>query len=112
LVVRFIRSTYLAIRQRMAGHSQSVLDPVGFADHREPDWPGVDGVSVPRLLGELDAVVVEVGVDLVGHGLKQVLYELSGRLSASRCSELSDCELGGPVGSDEQEEFPLGRLNF
>ena len=32
-----------------------MLDTVGFADHVEAHGPGIDGVAIPRLLGELDA---------------------------------------------------------
>ncbi len=61
-----------------------VHDPVGFADDVEAPSSGIDGVAVPGLLGELDAVVDQDGVDLVRHSLKHVLRELPGRLSVSR----------------------------
>ena len=51
-------------------------------------------------------------MDLVGHGLEQVLQELPGRLSVSCCNELSDGELGSPVDSDEQVELALGSLHL
>ncbi|EDQ03424.1 hypothetical protein OIHEL45_16946 [Sulfitobacter indolifex HEL-45] len=35
-----------------------------------------DCFAVPRLLGELDDVIRENGVDLIGHGFEQVLQEL------------------------------------
>ena len=46
----------LAVGPRVVGLGQAVLDPVGFADHVEAHRPGVDGVPVAGLLGELDAV--------------------------------------------------------
>lgn len=45
---------------------EAVLDTVGLADHVEAHGPGRDGVAIPRLLGELNAVVGENGVDLIG----------------------------------------------
>jgi hypothetical protein len=41
------------------------------ADYVEAHRPGVDGVPVPRLLGELDPVVGENRVDLEGYGLRE-----------------------------------------
>ncbi len=73
----------LTIGPRVVGLGQAVLYPAGFADHVETHWPGIDGVAVPGLLCELNAVICENGVDLVGHGLKQMLQELPGRLSVS-----------------------------
>lgn len=83
----------LAVGPRMVGLCQAMLDPVGLADHAEAHRPGVDGVSVPWLLGELDAVVGENGMDLVRHGLEQVLQELPGGLSVSCCDELPRANL-------------------
>jgi len=78
----------------------------------EAHWAGVDCVPVPQVLCDVDAVVGQDGVDLVGHGLEHVLEELPGRLSVSRGNELSDGELGRPVDTDEEKELALGRLNF
>jgi hypothetical protein len=41
-----------------------------------------------------------------------MLQELPGGLSVSRCNELGDGELGGPVNADEQVELALGGLHF
>jgi hypothetical protein len=89
-----------------------VLDAVGLADHVEAHWPGVDGVAVPGLLCELNAVIGENGVDLIGHGLEQVLKELPGSLSVSCGNELSDGELGRPVDSHKEKELSLGGLHL
>jgi len=97
---------------RMVGFGQAMLDPVRFADHVEAHWPGVDGVPVARLLGELDAVVGQDRVDLVGHGLEHVLEELLGRLPVSRCNELGDRELGCPVDAHEEVELSLDGLHL
>jgi hypothetical protein len=102
----------LAFRSWMVRFDQPVLDPVGFADHVEAHWPGLDGVPLARLLGELDAIDGQDGVDPVRHGLKHVLQELPGRLPVSRCNELHDGELGGSVYSDEQVWLAFGGLHL
>ena len=102
----------LAIRPRMVRLGQTVLDPVRLADHVEAHRPRVDGVPVPRLLGELDDIVSQNRVDLVGHGFEHVLKEFPGRLSVGCRNELSDGELGSAVDTDEGKELALGRLHF
>ena len=47
----------LTIGQRVVGLGQSVLDPVRLADHVEAHGPGVGGIPIAGLLGELDTVV-------------------------------------------------------
>jgi hypothetical protein len=66
LVDRAVHPFDLAIGPWMVGFGQPVLDPVGLADHVEARLPGIDGIPVPRLLCELDAVIGENGMDLVG----------------------------------------------
>jgi hypothetical protein len=96
----------------MVGFGQAMLDPVRLADHIEAHWPRVDGVPVPGLFGELDAIIGKNRVDLVGHGFEHVLQELPGRLPVSSCNELSDSELGSSVDTDEKVELSLGGLNL
>ena len=96
----------------VVGLGQAVLDPVGFSNHVETHWPKIYGVAVPRLLGELDSIVLENGVDLIGHSLEHVLKELPGRLSVSRCNELSDGELGGSVNPHKEIELSFSRLHL
>lgn len=109
---RAIHPLDLAVGPRVVGLGQSVLDAVGLADHVEAHRPGIDGVAVPRLLGELDAIVGQYGVDLIGHGFEHVLQELPGRLSVGCCNELGDGEFGSPVNADEQIELPFAGLHF
>ena len=109
---RAVHSLDLAIGPRMVGFGQSVLDAVRRADHVEAHRPGIDGVAVPGLLGELDAVVGQDRVDLVGHGFEHVLKELLSCLSVSSCNELSDSELGCSVDTDEEKELSLSRLHL
>ena len=49
---------------------------------------------------------------MVGHRLEHVLKELPGRLSVSRCNELSDGELSGSVNPHKEIEFSLSRLHL
>ena len=102
----------LAVRPRVVGFGQAMLDPVGLADHVDAHWPGVDGVPVAGLLCELNPVIRQNRVDLVGHSLEHVLQKLLGRLSVSRCNELSDSEPGCPVDADKQMELPFAGLHF
>ena len=51
-------------------------------------------------------------MDLIGHGLEQVLQELARCLSVSGGHELSDGELGRPVDADEQVKLALGGLHL
>lgn len=109
---RPVHPFYLAGARRMVGFGQPVLDPVRLADHVEAHRPRGDGVPVPGLFGELDAVVGQDCMDLVGHGFEHVLQELPGRLSVGRCNDLGNRELGCPVNADEQGELSLIRLHF
>jgi hypothetical protein len=76
-----VHSLGLAICPRLVGLGEPMLDPVRFADQGEAHWPGIDGVPVSGLLCEFNTVIGENGMDLIGHGLEQVLQELPGRLS-------------------------------
>jgi len=109
---RAVHPLNLTIGPRVVGLGQSVLDPIRLADHVETHRPGVDGVPIAGLLGELDTVVSENRVDPIGHGLEHVLEELPGCLSVSFCTEFNNGELGRPVDADEHVELAFGRLHF
>ena len=109
---RSVHPLDLTAGPRMVGLGQAVLDPVGFADHVETHWPGIDGVAVPGFLGELDAVIGENGVDPIGHGFQQMLEELPGRLCVSRCNELSDDKFGRSVNAYKEIELTFSRLHL
>lgn len=102
----------LAVGPWMVGLGQPVLNAVGLADHVEAHWPGVVGVSVPGLLCELDSVVGQDGVDLMGHRFEHVKQELPSRLSVRCVNELGNSELGRPVDADEEVKLALGGLNL
>ena len=59
LLDRAVHPLDLAIGPWMVGLGQPVLDPVCIADHVEAHRTGVDGIPVPRLLCELNAVIGE-----------------------------------------------------
>ena len=101
----------LAVGPWVVGLGQPVLDAVLLADHVEARRPRVDGVPVPGLLCELD-VVSENGVDLIGHGFENVLQELPGHLSVSRCTKLSDGKLGRSVNAHKKIELAFSRLHL
>ena len=102
----------LAIRPRVVWLREAVLDTVGLADHVEAHGPGIDGVAIPRLLGELNAVVGENGVDLIRNGLEHVLQELPGRLPVRLVDELGHGKLACAVDANEQKQFALSSLHF
>lgn len=73
----------LSVGPRVVRFGEPVFDVVGLADHVEAHLTGPGGVPVAGLLGELDAVVGEDGVNAVRHGFQQVLEEFHAvRLSA------------------------------
>jgi len=81
-----------------------VLDVITFADHVEAHLARPGGVTVARLLGELDAVVGRDRVNAVGHSFQQKVEELPSRPPVSLIDELGDRKLAGAVDADEQVE--------
>ncbi len=69
--------------------------------------PGCRSGSVLRQVGELDAVVGQDGVDLIGHGFDQGLEEAGRCPGVGFLDELREGELGCPVDGHEEVEFPL-----
>jgi hypothetical protein len=53
------------------------------------------------LLGELNAVVRENGMDLIGHDFEHVLQELPSSAPVSFFDELGHSELAGAVNADK-----------
>lgn len=90
---------------------EPVLDVVGLADHVEAHLAGPGGVSVTKLLGELNAIVRQNGVDAVGYGFQQVLEELPSCSPVSLVDQLGDRELAGAVDANEQVQFAFGGLH-
>lgn len=84
-----------------------MLDIVGLTDQIEALFVECHAVPVPRLLCELDSIVGENGVDLVGYCLKQVLQELPSCFSIGFLYELGHHELAGSVNGDKEIELSL-----
>ena len=70
------------------------------------------GPGIALGIGEVDAVIGQHRMDLVGHGLNQGAQEV-GR-GARRCLgvQLSEGELAGAVDSDEEVELAFGGLHL
>ena len=91
---------------------EAMLDIVRLADHVEAHLAREGGVPIARLVGELDAVVGQDGVDAIGHGFQQMFEKLPGRSPVCLLDELSDRELAGAVDADEQVELAFGSLHL
>jgi hypothetical protein len=109
---RAVHSLDLAVGPRMVRLGEPVLDAIRLTDHVEAHRPGDDRVPVPRLFCELDAIIGQDRVDLVGDGLEHVLQELPGGAPISLFDELGDRELAGAVNADEEIELALGGLHL
>lgn len=81
---------------------QTVLNPVGFADHVEAHLPRICCIPVAGLLGELDAVVSNDRVDAIEDGLEHMFEELTRGPAISLVHELRDCKLAGPVNANKE----------
>jgi hypothetical protein len=57
----------------MVWFREPVLYAVRLADHVKAHLTRPGRVAVTRLLGELNAIVGQNGVDAVGHGFQQVI---------------------------------------
>ena len=64
------------------------------------------------MLGELDAVVRQDGVNAIGNGFEQVLQELPRCLAVRLVHELGDRELASSVNAHEEEKLSLDRLDL
>ena len=70
---RAVHSLDLAIGPRVVWLGQSMLDPIGVADHVEAHLPRVCCVPVAGLLGELDAIVGQDRMNAIRDSLEQML---------------------------------------
>ena len=87
----------LTVGPRMVGLGQSMLDPVGLADHVKAHLPGIGGVAVPGLVGELDVVIGQDRVDPVWNDFEEVFQKLPSGPPVGLLDQLSDGELAGAV---------------
>jgi hypothetical protein len=65
-----VHSLDLTVSPWMVGFGQPMLNPVRVADHVKTLGPRMCTVSVSGLLGELDAIVGQDGVDVIGDGFE------------------------------------------
>lgn len=91
-----------------------MLDAVFPTAHREHmrDVAGCRAVGVARRKAELDAVVGQDRMDLVGNGCDQGDEEARGRHPIGALDQLHEGEFSRPVDGDEQMEFALGGLDL
>src|SRR6185312_11842308 len=61
---------------------------------------------------ELDAVVGQHGMDLIGHGLEEMAEEVARDPCGRLLVQLDEGELRGAVDGDEQVELAFGRPDF
>ncbi len=100
----------LAVGPGMVALCRAMLDPIGVTYHVDAHRTGIDAVPVPGLFCAMIAVVGGDGVDLIGHDPEHVLQELPGGRSVISCDELSNAELGRPVGVCVQVKLAPGGL--
>ena len=103
---RPVHSFDLAVRPRMVGLCESVLDAVLPASAIERmTAPHCGGFrTILCQVSELNAVVGKHGMDLVGNGFDQRLQEVRGHAHGGFLVQLDEGELGGPVDRHEQVE--------
>ncbi len=92
----------LPIGPRVIWLCETMFDPVGLADHVEAHGPRIDCIPVTWLLGELNAVDSENGVDLIGHSFEHMLQELPSCLPVRLLDQLGHCKFARAVDADEQ----------
>ncbi len=73
----------LIVGPRVVRHGEAVFDVVCLADPVVAHLARRCGVTIARLVGELDAIVGQDRVDAMGYGFQQVFEELPGRLPVS-----------------------------
>lgn len=105
----------LVSRCTMPFDPQSSLGPPlvqGIRRGVETHRAGVDGVPVLRLFCELNAIIRQNRLGLIGRGLEHVLQKFPGCFSVGIYNELGDGELGRLVNSDKEKELVLGSLHL
>ena len=71
-------------------------------------WP----FGIAQRKAELDTVVGQPCVDLVGHGGDQLGEEGRRRHAIGFGDQLDEGKLAGPVDANEEKQFALGRLHL
>jgi hypothetical protein len=104
----------LSIGPRMIRFCQAMLDVVALtcAIERMPSELRRRAIAVLREVRELDAVVGQHDMDVVGDGLNQGVEKGRGGDGVGAVDELNEGELRGPVDADEEVGFAFGVTHF
>ena len=102
----------LAVGPRVVRLRQSVVYPIGIANHVEAHGPGIGRIPVARRLCELDAIIGEDRVDAIRHSPEQVFKERPRGLAIGLLDKLSDGVLAGPINAYEEIELALDSLDL
>jgi hypothetical protein len=109
---REVHSLDLTVGSGMIGLGQAMLNPIGLADYVKAHRSGIDGVPVLWLLGELDAIIFENGMNLVGDFFDYVLQEFLGGAPVCYFYELGGRVFVGSVDCHKEMELALGGLHL
>jgi hypothetical protein len=98
----------------MVGLGQPMLDTMLDAGGFERMGAPFCGCSVTVLgqIGELDAIVGQDGVNMIGHGGDEGFQERFGRLGVGTFMQLHEDEFRGAIDSDEEMKFTFRASNF
>src|ERR1039457_5057394 len=104
----------LSVRPRVVWLCEPMLDLVRPAEQVEHmgSPPGRRTWAVLREVAELNAVISEHGVNLIGDDCDQVLQECGCRIPGRRLMELSERKLRSAVDGNEQMELSLFGAHF
>jgi|GEM_PF-1389898 len=107
---RSVHTFDLSIGPRMVWFCRAVLDALGrtrAVEHVHAQSGG-RAVSARRQVAELNPVVGQNRVNLVGHDAENVVQERGGSLDSGLFFEPREGELGGTVDSNEHVQLALG----
>ncbi|BCI67451.1 hypothetical protein AAJCM20276_20750 [Acetobacter aceti] len=109
---RAVHPLNLPIRPGMTGFRQAMFDPVGFADPVEAHGTRPGCASVTGLLGELDAIVRQNGMNPIRDDAQKRFEKLSGRSSVGFVHKLRLRKLACAVYGDEKTKLSFCCLDF
>ena len=93
----------------MVGFGQPRINPILLTDTIKDM---VKGVDIALAIGELDAIISEHRVDLIGDGGHHVPEELSGDHFVGFCMQLGIGKFAGTVNGDKQVELAFFRADL
>jgi len=103
---------HLVISPRMVRLRQPVFDTMRLADHVEAYGAGMDLISVPGQICELDAIISEYGVNPVRHCLEEMFEKFPRGFPIGFFDQLGHRELAGSVNSNKEIQLPFSRLHL